>query len=193
MRRSALLVLLVCALSLAGIAAASAQDEGFTVTTTDVGPVIGVGGLSGAGVGFGGRFEKGFKALPSLRNGVLGIGVSVDYYSFDTSFGLGAFRYDYKVIPVAVTVNYHFALDNKKLDPFAGVGLGYEHFSLNFNGPGCVVGGFDYCDDAGYSSGIYLVGHAGIRYFWRPKMALFADVGSGAGSLHLGIMFKLSD
>ncbi|MEO8257936.1 MAG: OmpW family outer membrane protein [Acidobacteriota bacterium] len=188
MRRSCvLLTLLVCALSVIGASVASAQDDGFKVTTTDVGPVIGVGGLSGAGVGIGGRFEKGFKELPNLRNGVLGIGVSVDYYSFGNTFINSGF--DYKVVPVAVTVNYHFALDDKKIDPFFGVGLGYEHFSIS--GPSCVIGGFNYCEDAGYSSGIYFVGHAGIRYFWRPKMALYADVGSGTGSLHLGVMFKL--
>src|SRR5829696_9895474 len=88
MRRSTRLVtLLVCALSVVAASVASAQDEGFTVTTTDVGPVIGVGGLSGSGVGVGGRFEKGFKQLPNLKNGVLGIGVSLDYYSFGNSIG----------------------------------------------------------------------------------------------------------
>jgi hypothetical protein len=189
MRRSTVLVLLVCALSVVGASVASAQDDGFKVTTTDVGPVIGVGGLSGAGVGFGGRFEKGFKELPNLKNGVLGIGVSVDYYSFGNTLGL--FGFDYKVVPIAVTVNYHYPLDNKKIDPFFGAGLGYEHFSIS--GPSCTYLGVDLCKDAGYSSGVYFVGHAGIRYFWQPKMALYADVGSGTGSLHLGIMFKLSD
>ena len=90
-----------------------------------------------------------------------------------------------------MTVNYHYPLDDKKLDPFFGAGLGYEHFSIG--GPSCVFGGIDICDNAGYNSGVYFVLHGGIRYFWRPKMALYADVGSGTGSLHLGIMFKLSD
>ena len=68
MRRAIMLVAwLVCALSVAGTSVASAQDDGFKVTTTDVGPVIGLGGLSGAGVGVGGRFEKGFKELPNLE------------------------------------------------------------------------------------------------------------------------------
>jgi hypothetical protein len=178
----------VCALSLAGASVASAQ-EGFTVKTTDVGPVIGVGGLAGAGVGFGGRFEKAFKELPDLRNGILGIGVGVDYFSWSTSF-LTTSGYDYKSIPVSVTVNYHFQLDNKKLDPFFGAGLGYEHFSVS--GPSCVIGGIDYCT-AAYNSGVYFVGRAGIRYFWQPNMALYADVGSGSGALHLGIMFKLPE
>ena len=193
MRRSTVLVvLLVCALSVVGTSVASAQDDGFKVTTTDFGPVIGVGGLSGAGVGVGGRFEKGFKQLPNLKNGVLGIGVSVDYFDFDTDLGL-PFRYDFKVVPIAVTVNYHLALANKKLDPFFGAGLGYEHFSVEFTGPGCNLAGVDICGDAGYGSGVYGVLHGGIRYFWKPKLALYADVGSGTGSLHLGIMFKLSD
>jgi hypothetical protein len=189
MRRSVLLVALVCALSVAGASVASAQDEGFKVTTTDVGPVIGLGGIAGAGIGFGGRFEKGFMDLPNLRNGVLGIGISVDYFSFGTSF-LTTSGYDYKVIPVAVTVNYHLKLDNTKLDPFFGAGLGYEHFSVS--GPSCIIGGIDYCSTT-YSSGVYFVGHAGIRYFWQPKLALYADVGSGAGALHVGIMFKLGE
>jgi hypothetical protein len=30
-----------------------------------------------------------------------------------------------------------------------------------------------------------------VRYFWQPKLALYADVGSGAGALHVGVMFKI--
>lgn len=189
MRQIALLTVWVCALSIAGASVASAQDEGFKVTTTDIGAVIGVGGVSGAGVGFGGRFEKGFKELPDLRNGVLGIGVGVDYYSFSTSF-LNFSGYDYKLIPISVTVNYHFQLDNKKIDPFVGLGLGYEYYSVS--GPACTIGGIDYCKNA-YSSGVYFAGRAGLRYYWQPKLALYADVGSGAGSLHLGITYKLAE
>lgn len=165
----------------------AASGEAFYAGYTDVGPVIGVGGLSGAGIGFGGRFEMGFKELPELHNGVLGIGVSADFFSFGTTFFTSG--YDYTVIPIAVTVNYHLRLDNKKIDPFFGAGLGYEHFSVS--GPSCIFAGVDYCSNAGYSSGVYFVGHAGIRYFWRPKMALYADVGSGTGSLHVGLMLKL--
>jgi len=178
----------VCALTLVGASVASAQ-EGFTVKTTDVGPVIGVGGLSGAGVGFGGRFEKGFKELPDLRDGVLSWGISVDYYSFGQTF-VTTSGYDWKVIPISGTVSYHFRLDERKLDPFFGAGLGYQHYSVS--GPNCVIGGFDYCNSFS-NSGVYFVARAGIRYYWQPKMALYADVGSGAGSLHLGIMFKLPE
>ena len=189
MRRLAVLLAFVCALSVAGASVASAQSDGFKATTTDVGPVIGFGGLAGAGVGFGGRFEKGFKDLPDAHMGKLGIGVSFDYWTFNTSFFSSGF--DYKVIPIAVTVNYHLGLDNKKIDPFFGAGFGYEHFSVS--GPSCIFAGVDYCSNAGYSNGGYFVGHVGIRYYWQPKLALYADAGSGTGNVHVGIMFKLSD
>ena len=69
MRNTFLTVALVSGLSLAGASVASAQGaaaegKGFSVGTTDVGPVIGVGGLAGAGAGFGGRsIPEGAKQL----------------------------------------------------------------------------------------------------------------------------------
>ena len=182
MRRKFLAIALLCTFSLAGASKASAQDSGFGVGFTDVGPVVGLGGISGAGAGFGGRFETGLKALPDLGNGVLGLGVAVDWFNYSNNVqGLGNFSFSY--IPVSATVNYHFHLDNKKIDPFVGVGLGDLFLHTSCSGNAC----------GGESSGIYFVGHAGIRYFVQPKIALYADAGSGYGSLHVGVMFKVSD
>ena len=180
MRRSCLIGALVIALCTIGASQASAQ---FTVKAMDVGPVIGLGNIGGAGIAFGGRFEKGFKELPNLGNGVLGIGVGVDYYHWgDNAFGTD---FGWTVIPISVTANYHFNLKNKKIDPFLGAGLGYEHWGSSGS---CNAFGVD----CGGSSGIYFVGHAGIRYYLQPKMALYADAGAGAGSLHVGLMFNLA-
>jgi hypothetical protein len=165
--------------------AASGGGEGFSLGYTDAGPVIGLGGISGAGAGFGGRFEKAFKDLPNLHNGVLGIGGGVDWFHWSNE-GVG-FGSSVTVLPISVTANYHFRLENKKIDPFVGAGLGYEYVSVN-----CTAGGFNYC--AGVSgSTVYFVGHGGIRYFWKPNMAAYADVGAGYGALHVGLMFKLKD
>jgi hypothetical protein len=187
MRKSIIVVALVSAFCLAGMSVASAQvasteSKGFTAGTTDVGPVIGLGGLAGAGAGFGGRFETGFKDLPELGHGVLGIGVAVDYFHYSNDFaGLGNFSFSY--IPISATVNYHFRLDNRKIDPFVGAGLGDLIVNTSCSG--------SFCGNS--SSGVYFVGHAGIRYFWRPTMSLFADAGSGYGTLHVGVMFKLRE
>jgi hypothetical protein len=169
----------VVALCLAlGAGSASAQ---FTVGTLDIGPTIGLGGLgSGAGINIGGRIEKGFKELPSLGNGILGIDAFVQRWSFDPCGGsfndCGA-----SILFFGARVNYHFKLSSMpKLDPFIGLGLGYATWSWDGDT-------FDTFDD----SGIDFVGNAGIRYYFSPKMAGYADVGTGAATLNLGIMFKL--
>jgi len=163
----------VVALCLAlGAGSASAQ---FTVGTLDVGPTIGLGGLGdGAGLNIGGRIEKGFKQLPSLGNGILGLDAFVQHWGFDCSGLCG----DASILFIGARVNYHFVIkSNPKIDPFIGLGLGYTKWSIDN----------DFFDD----SGIDFVGNVGARYYFSSKMALYADLGTGAATINLGIMFKL--
>lgn len=148
---------------------------------TDIGPIVGLGGIGEAGIAFGGRFERAIKTLPNMGGGTLGIMVGVNYYTYDTGFG--SFNASWTYIPIGVTANYHFNIDGSpKIDPFVGLGLGYA--ILNCDWPGS---GFDPCGD----SEIYFIGRAGIRYFYRPNMALYADAGAGHSTLNVGLMFKL--
>ncbi len=158
--------------------AAEAQG-GFSAKQTRIGPVIGLGGLGGAGLSFGGRFEKAIKELPNLGDGVLSIQVSVDYYSNDLGFGTagnGSFKY----IPISGTVNYHINTKNEKLDAFVGAGLGYLNVSTSYSGVGSFSG-----------SGIYFVGRLGGSYNIAKALALYADLGAGAATLNAGVMFNL--
>ena len=173
------LTAIACLAITATSAAAQAKSSGgiFNVGYTDIGPTIGLGGLSGASASFGGRFEHAIKALPDLGGGILGIQVGAEYYSWSSSF------YSVKFIPIGVTANYHFKLDEPKIDPFVGLGLGYDVESCSYPGVtniGC-----------GYSSGVYFIGRAGVRYFFAPNMALYGDVGAGGATLNIGLMFKL--
>jgi outer membrane protein W len=161
-----------------------AAPQNFGMGYTDVGPTIGLGGLGSASAAFGGRFEHAIKTLPDLANGVLGIQAGVDYYSW-SSGAIGGYSWSYKYIPVGVTANYHFVLEDKRFDPFVGLGLGYNVVSCSWSGP--TIGS----NDCGYSSGIYFIGKAGARYFFNPKMAFYGDVGAGAATLNLGLMFRL--
>lgn len=179
MRGCVATLLLAGALTLTGASSASAQA--FDSTTTDAGVVIGLGGISGASFAFGGRVEKAIKDLPDLGGGVLGVEGSLDYYHYNYSF-LGADYGGITVIPLSVTGNYHFTLKNRKVDPFLGLGLGYEHVSWN-------CGVLD-CSGAG-SSGIYFVGRAGLRYYLNEKAALYVDAGAGASTLDVGVVVKL--
>src|SRR5262245_29753993 len=161
-----------------------AAPQNFGMGYTDVGPTVGLGGLGSASAAFGGRFERAVKPLPDLANGVLGIQAAVDYYSW-SSGTIGGYNWSYKYIPVGVTANYHFALEDKRFDPFVGLGLGYNVVSCSWSGP--TIGN----NDCGYNSGIYFIGRAGARYFFSPKMAFYGDVGAGAATLNLGLMFRL--
>ena len=178
-KAAAFLTAIACVAATATSAAAQAKSSGggFGLGYTDIGPTIGLGGINGASASFGGRFEHAIKALPDLANGVLGIQVGAEYYSWSAA------SYSVKFIPIGVTANYHFKLDEPKLDPFIGLGLGYDVESCSYPGVsnlGC-----------GYSSGIYFIGRAGARYFFAPNMAVYGDVGAGGATLNLGIMFKL--
>ena len=175
---------LICAMGMAAVLMlaaapmASAQPaqpmDGFGVGYLDVGPVLGIGGVGSASVSFGARGEYGFMALPNLGNGVLSVGAGVDHYSYN-DFGFG-----FSYTPISGTVNYHFRLDNHQLDPFFGVGIGDYIVTTPANCPGC-----------SFNSGIYIVGRVGIRYFFTPMFAAYADAEAGAGSLHVGVMIKL--
>ncbi|NOT10122.1 MAG: hypothetical protein HOP28_18165 [Gemmatimonadales bacterium] len=176
MRRISTMMALVGAMTLTGATAASAQA--FGGSSMDIGPVIGFGGLGGAGMSFGGRFEKGIKQLPNMGNGALSFQLSIDYYSFNNRF-LGS-DFGFKYIPISGTINYHINTKSTKWDAFVGAGLGYLNFSSDYDGPG------DFS-----SGGIYFVGRLGGRYYLANGMALYADVGAGAASLNVGLMFKL--
>ncbi len=164
------------------VPALAAQAQGGATTSIfkqgymDIGPTIGLGGIGDAGIAFGGRFERGIKALPDLGNGVLGIEASVDIWRYDVPYTGG--QYDWRYTNIGVTANYHFQVkSNPKVDPFLGLGLGNSSVSTDFTG--------------GYSSGIYFIGRAGIRYFMNPRLALYADAGAGASTLNVGVTFGI--
>jgi hypothetical protein len=167
------------------VAAASMQAQtttapttrAFKVGSTDVGPTLGLGGIGAASFAIGGRFERGIRALPDMGDGVLGIGMSADWYNYNDTF-TGA-DYDFTYIPIAATANYHIKIENNsKFDPFIGLGLGYLIVDTPYTGS--------------YSSGIYVVGRVGARYFMTPKMAIYGDAGAGAATLNVGVTFRLA-
>ena len=164
---------------------ATAQDQTLAIGYTDIGAVIGLGNTGDVGLAFGGRFERVFRELPDLGTGTLGIGIAVDMWSWSYSYFGGS--WSVRNIPIGVTADYHFNLENKKLVPYLGAGLGYNIYSCSYSG--VFSGGIS--NNCGYSSGIYFIGKAGARYFFQDNLALYGDVGAGAAALNLGLVFKL--
>jgi hypothetical protein len=176
MRKLSLLAVAVAGLSMVA-APANAQ---FAPGYTGIGPTIGLGGIGSASIAFGGRLEHGIKTLPDLGSGILGVEFSFDYYSWNCN-GPG-YTCRAKYVPFGATANYHFKIEsNDKWDPFLGLGLGYETVSCSYSGVG----------NCGYSSALYFIGRAGVRYFFEPRTALYADLGAGAATLNVGVMWSL--
>ena len=74
---------LTCLVATARVAAAQAKGAPiFGTGYTDIGGVIGLGGVGSASASFGGRMEHAIKPLPDLGNGMLGIQAAFDYYSW---------------------------------------------------------------------------------------------------------------
>lgn len=152
-----------------------AQGKGFQPGYTDIGATIGLGNVGGA-IALGGRFERAIKKLPDLGDGTLAFGASVDYWNYGERFG--SFDYDFTYIGFGGTGNYHFKVENTKIDPFIGLGLGFWSASTDYAGA--------------TTSQLYFIGRAGIRYFLNEKVALYADAGaSGAATINVGATFRL--
>ena len=166
----------VMAISSADARAQAAATTGGGVARgySDVAGVLGLGGIGEASIALGARYEKIIKNLPDMNDGLLGIRAGLDWYSFSV---LG---YSWSYIPLSVSANYHFKMQNRKFDPFVGAGLGYYIVSE----PSGYVG-------SGYNSGVYFIGVIGMRYFMNENMAFYADAGAGAGALHVGLSWKL--
>ena len=140
---------------------------------------IGLGSYYGGGVAVGAAFEYGITDFIS-------VGAQADFYTWGYNFG-GGYKYRYTFLPIAARGSYHFGkhfLEVDKLDLYGGVALGYYISSFK--------------DDSGYS-GVYNDGYGGKglfgvfgggRYYFKPNIAGFAEVGYNVTPLKVGITFK---
>ncbi len=142
-----------------------------------LGPRIGIG-VNGSSLAFGAGYEYGV-------TDEISIGGLVDYYQYSyTAWSDWGGKYTYIII--GAQGNYHFGKTLKwdsKLDPFAGVVIGYESITWKWNDQSW--GAF-----SPTSSGITFGGQAGLRYFLSPSLALYGQVGFGITYLKVGVDFK---
>ena len=169
--RKAILVLTILFFISTGINAQFQEGKNFA------GPTIGLS-FSGSTVSFGANFEHGMKMADIP--GLIGIGGIFRYWSY----GDGPFSYT--DIVIAAQGNYHLLLEDKKLDPYFGLILGYDVGSWDYDGP--------YSDYFDTTYGGFILGvTGGVRYWFSPKMAVNARFGTGSNlgsTLDVGVDFK---
>jgi len=137
---------------------------------------IGLGTYGAGGLGLGGSFEYGI-------HDAISVGVLAGYSGRANYLGSGG---RWSVLTIGARGSYHFNellnLDNDQIDLYAGLGLGYRNISWNYDG----YGGYN----SSWGSGILFIGHVGGRYYLKPNLGLFAELGSGFGTLQAGVTFK---
>jgi hypothetical protein len=66
----------------------------------------------------------------------------------------------------------------------SSTGSGFNIVKCNYSGP--LTGRGDCVNSA-----LYFIGRAGMRWFFQPNLAGYVDLGAGAATLNLGLMFKV--
>ena len=117
--------------------------------------------------------------------GTVGAGGIFRYWSYKESFFGGS--WSYTNILIGGQFNYHFKMDNKKIDPWLGAVLAFDAGSVNTSYSGNIRR-----DDPTHG-GLWLGFQGGARYWITPTIALTGRVGFGTlsyGALELGVDLK---
>ena len=136
-------------------------------------PRIYLAGVSGSTISYGASLERAIGNDES-EDGVWGIGLSADFYSSSRDLGSG-YVVNTKTIPVGVMATYHFVLDNPRIDPFIGGGIGYFIVQSSVTGSG-------YTGSASGST-TFFQSQLGVRYFLTDATAIGVHVGTGIGNI----------
>jgi hypothetical protein len=115
------------------------------------------------------------------ENGAIGIGGYAGWYSHRTSYVGGRLVTNNFVLGARGAFHYQFV---DKLDTYAGLMLGYNLASSQWNGTEKYQGATS-AGDLSFSAFL------GARYYLTPSIAAYSEVGYGISNLSIGVAFKL--
>lgn len=117
----------------------------------------------------------------------ISVGGEISYRGYNNSYA--TYKWKHSITTFAAIGNYHF---NELLeipsnwDAYAGLSLGYASWSTKLDGAGSI----DYTGSG--SSGLYIVGQIGGRYFINDNFGINLELGGGNYSGgKIGITLKL--
>lgn len=138
---------------------------------------------TGAGVPISISLDKPLKSVDNLT-----IGGYLGYYGNKQTIGAGFSEWTvkYSVFIFGARSTYHFDfIENDKLDPYAGVMLGYNIVSAKVDGlTGDLFSG-------AAASGVGYAGLVGLRYQVSDSLRLYGELGYGIAVLSFGATFTL--
>ncbi|MBX2894862.1 MAG: hypothetical protein KF763_05450 [Cyclobacteriaceae bacterium] len=144
--------------------------------------------LLNLGIGVNSYYSGGIPVGASFEHGItddISVGLGIDYLSYRYNFG--ASRYGFNILYLGARGSYHFNrlfdLNVEELDIYGGAQLGYRSFTWKDNFTGSAGNTYD--------SGVFFGIHAGVRYYFKPSLGGFLELGAGgSGNARLGVAFK---
>ena len=184
---SILVILLICVFSVNLFAQESVERTAEYPVAFQPGEKIIQGGLGFGMMGLSGDIvippisfsvdiAKEIEGFPISFGGLLGIAKS----EYDWGYLYDNWSYTYFVLGARAA--YHLKLESPKIDPYGGLMLGYNIVTFS---------GSEIYGHSAASSYLMYGFYGGARYFFNPKMAVYAELGYGFGYLNLGISYKL--
>ncbi|WP_149241323.1 porin family protein [Dyadobacter sp. 32] len=171
MKKTLFLFFVAAALSLSTQKAFAQYEKGDKLLNVG----LNLGGTYGGGIGLGASFEAGIHEYIS-------VGAQADFVSWNYGWVGSNIRYNF--FYVGGRGSYHFGkhfITNEKLDLYAGPSLGFRIANYSYDGIGY---------NSSYGNGVFFGAFAGAKYYFKPNMAVFAEVGYNASALKAGIAFK---
>lgn len=137
---------------------------------------------------FGANFESN---VVQAGVGTIGVGGIYRYYSFTNTYGNGDSR-RYSFSSIGAQVNYNFnQIGDGRFVPFIGAVAGYNSVNNTYTD---VTRNGVYVNDVSYTSGAWIWGQLGMRYFFSHSVAGSVRLGLGNNdfnTLEIGMDFKL--
>ncbi|MDR2497472.1 MAG: hypothetical protein LBD21_10145 [Tannerellaceae bacterium] len=164
--------LLIAGICLTVLSTANAQDI-FRKGTQFLNAGIGLGSYIPVEVSYERSILDG---LIKGTNGAIGIGAYLGYYGNTASDR----HYNHYVLGTRGAFHYQFI---PKLDTYGGLMLGYNIASVNWAGQGESVG-------TATGSALGYSFFVGGRYFFKPNLGVYSELGYGVAYLSLGLTFK---
>ncbi|MDR1644773.1 MAG: hypothetical protein LBS05_02955 [Tannerellaceae bacterium] len=165
--------ILLAGLFLLSVAAVNGQEI-FSKGAQRVNAGIGLG----SGIPIEVSYEKSvIDDLINGNNGAIGIGAYGGWYHSSIDY----WSYNHYVLGARGAFHYQFV---DKLDTYGGLMLGYNIATASWTGDGESIGS---ATGSVFDFSIFVGG----RYFFKPKLGVYAELGYGIAYLSAGVTFKL--
>lgn len=126
----------------------------------------------------------------------IGVGFSVGYSNSDVSWEIDStvggkkinnyYKYKVEKITAKARFNYHFLVNNDKIDPYIGAGIGYRRINREHKSSDTTFDGFN----TKTLIPIAFEASFGTRYLFSKHFGAFAEIGIGHGFIQGGLIGK---